>query len=108
MGMEFASWEAAEVFYNAYAKQVGFSIRRRDVRKSRGAELRMIKWVCAKERFRDNKWLNLSGRIRKPHLQTREGCQAMIRVNFNRTTRKWIVKDLESSHTHDLVLPKHT
>ncbi|CAN1801334.1 Protein FAR1-RELATED SEQUENCE 5 [Linum perenne] len=108
MDMEFASWEAAEVFYNAYAKQVGFSIRRRDVRKSRGGELRMVKWVCAKEGFRDNKWLNLLGRIRKPLPQTREGCQAMIRVNFNRTTGKWIVKDLESSHTHDLVLPKHT
>ncbi|CAN1294378.1 hypothetical protein LINPERPRIM_LOCUS22437, partial [Linum perenne] len=45
MDMEFASWEAAEVFYNAYAKQVGFSIRRRDVRKSRGGELRMVKWM---------------------------------------------------------------
>ncbi|CAN1241878.1 hypothetical protein LINPERPRIM_LOCUS5137 [Linum perenne] len=63
MDMELASWEAAAVFYNAYAKQVGFGIRRRDVRKSRGGEMRRVMWVCAKEGFRDSKWLNLSGCI---------------------------------------------
>ncbi|CAN1824194.1 Protein FAR1-RELATED SEQUENCE 5 [Linum perenne] len=108
MEMEFASWEAAEVFYNAYAKQVGFSIWRRDVQKSRGGEIRMVKWVCGKEGFRDPKWLGMLERIRKPRAQTREGCRAMLKVNLDRTTGKWIVKDLNSSHTHSLVLPKHT
>ncbi|CAN1781172.1 Protein SUPPRESSOR OF K(+) TRANSPORT GROWTH DEFECT 1 [Linum perenne] len=54
-GMEFGSWKDAEVFYNAYAKQVGFSIHKRDVRKSRGGEVVMVKWVCGKQGHRDPK-----------------------------------------------------
>ncbi|CAN1143526.1 Protein FAR1-RELATED SEQUENCE 5 [Linum perenne] len=96
-----------EVFYNAYAKQVGFSIRKRDVRKSRGGEVLMVKWVCGKEGHRDPKWYALHGRKRKPRPESREGCLAMIRVNFDPCTRKWIVKDFYSSHKHDLVPSKH-
>ncbi|CAN1143527.1 Protein FAR1-RELATED SEQUENCE 5 [Linum perenne] len=67
----------------------------------------MVKWVCGKEGHRDPKWYALHGRKRKPRPESREGCLAMIRVNFDPCTRKWIVKDFYSSHKHDLVPSKH-
>ncbi|CAN1239293.1 Protein FAR1-RELATED SEQUENCE 5 [Linum grandiflorum] len=107
MRMAFESWEDAGVFYNAYAKQVGFGIRIRDVQKSRDCKIRMVKWVCAKQGYRDNKWFSLRNRKRKPRPITRQGCRAMIQVNLDGCTGKWIVKLLQSSHTHVLLPSKH-
>ncbi|CAI0543979.1 unnamed protein product [Linum tenue] len=107
LGMVFDTLEGAELFYNAYAKQIGFSIRKRDSRQSRSGQMLMQKWVCSKEGYRQKKWINYAARIRKPRRLTRGGCEAMIRVNLDRDTEKWVVKSLVSAHNHKLVPSKY-
>ncbi|CAN0826618.1 Protein FAR1-RELATED SEQUENCE 5 [Linum grandiflorum] len=63
MRMAFESWEDAGVFYNAYAKQVGFGIRIRDVQKSRDCKIRMVKWIVTRmdRSLVPNLWLVSNG-----------------------------------------------
>ncbi|CAI0540760.1 unnamed protein product [Linum tenue] len=106
LALVFETLEDAEFFYNAYAKRVGFSIRKRDCQKSRDGEMLMQRWVCAKEGHRHQVWLDKSDRKRKPRRITRGGCEAEFRVNLDHDTWKWVVKKLISTHNHNLVSSK--
>ncbi|CAI0428786.1 unnamed protein product [Linum tenue] len=107
LAMVFDTLEGAELFYNAYAKKIGFGIRKRDSRQSRSGRMLMQKWVCSKEGYRQKKWINYAARIRKPRRLTRGGCEAMFRVNLDRDTGKSVVKSLVSAHNHKLVPSKY-
>ncbi|CAL1407495.1 unnamed protein product [Linum trigynum] len=106
LALVFETLEDAEFFYNAYAKRVGFSIRKRDCRKSRDGKMLMQRWVCAKEGHRHQVWLDKYDRKRKPRRITRGGCEAEFRVNLDHDTGKWVVKKLISTHNHNLVSSK--
>ena len=61
--MTFASEHAAYLFYNNYAKENGFSIRREKVKKAKGlfetGEIRYRRFRCSKAWQREAKYLNL-------------------------------------------------
>ncbi|KAL4596975.1 hypothetical protein ACB092_12G202300 [Castanea dentata] len=78
VGMEFESEEAAMMYYDAYAKRLGFIIRVGNCHRS-GREGSVIsqRFLCNKEGFRvnNNKTRNTrSLEVRKPRQITREGC----------------------------------
>jgi zinc finger SWIM domain-containing protein 3 len=68
-GMTFVSEEQAFEFYNKYAKQQGFSIRRERVKwlttKTGTQILRYRQFRCSRAGKREDKWFNLEDRQRR-------------------------------------------
>ncbi|KAI3461795.1 hypothetical protein Pfo_018458 [Paulownia fortunei] len=102
VGMEFDSEEAAKVFYDAYATQMGFIMRVDAFRRSmRDGNVVWRRLVCNKEGFR--KCRPKRSESRKPRAITREGCKAMIVVKKEKTG-KWVVMKFFKEHNHPLVV----
>ena len=47
--MEFNSIKEVEEFYNLFAKVIGFSVRKNDVKQDKNQNIVSRKWVCSKE-----------------------------------------------------------
>ncbi|XP_031498973.1 protein FAR1-RELATED SEQUENCE 5-like [Nymphaea colorata] len=94
VGMGFESEEAARIFYNEYAKCVGFSMRVDIVRRSRrDSQTIGQQFVCSEGGFHSRK---------RPIAW--EGCKAMIRLK-KEDSGKWVVTRFEKDHNHELVPP---
>ncbi|PSS09595.1 Protein FAR1-RELATED SEQUENCE like, partial [Actinidia chinensis var. chinensis] len=105
LGMEFESEEAAMVYYDAYAKRIGFVIRVGNChRSSRDGSVISRRFLCNKEGFRVNNKKVKRLEVRKPREITREGCKAMIMVRKEKSG-KWVVTKLETEHSHPLGIP---
>ncbi|KAK1568559.1 hypothetical protein Q3G72_025994 [Acer saccharum] len=105
VGMEFDSEEAAMVYYDLYAKRVGFIIRVGNCHRSnRGGPIVSRRFLCNKEGFRVNNRKTKSLEVRKPREVTREGCKAMIMVRKEKSG-KWVVAKVETEHSHPLGIP---
>jgi zinc finger SWIM domain-containing protein 3 len=65
--MTFASEEAAFMFYNKYAKDHGFSIRREKVKREKGpsGKIRYRRFRCSRAGKRESKYLTMDGRSRR-------------------------------------------
>lgn len=102
VGMEFESEEAAKVFYDAYATNMGFIMRVDAFRRSlRDGKVICRRLVCNKEGFRRVR--PRRSESRKPRAITREGCKAMIMVKREKTG-KWVVSRFVKEHNHPLVV----
>lgn len=102
VGMEFESEEAAMVYYDEYARRVGFIIRVGNChRSSHDGSIINRRFLCNKEGFRVNKKKTKRLEVRKPRAVTREGCKAMIMVRKEKSG-KWVVSKLETKHSHPL------
>ncbi|KAF6138023.1 hypothetical protein GIB67_042928, partial [Kingdonia uniflora] len=102
-GMVFDSEDAAKLFYDEYARRIGFIGRIVSSRRSeRDGSFISRKLACNKEGF------NLSSRkidrvrIRKRKSQ-REGCMAMMLVKRHKPG-KWVVTKFVQEHNHPLVI----
>ncbi|TXG49202.1 hypothetical protein EZV62_025077 [Acer yangbiense] len=102
LGREFSSLNEAEVFYEKYAKVIGFNVRKDDKRTDKHGSVTLRRWVCAKEGYRPQKLGQKRDRIRQPRALTREGCCAAFKVNHHNKKKKWIVKEFATDHTHVL------
>ncbi|KAF7128902.1 hypothetical protein RHSIM_Rhsim10G0158200 [Rhododendron simsii] len=103
-GMKFSSEDEAGKFYNAYAKAMGFGIRksRSKPQKNNDSYVRCRTWVCSREGKRQKKLLQWVDRIRHPRAETRIGCGAKFRVCKLSKTQKYIVTHFISEHNHPL------
>lgn len=110
LGMEFTSEEDARNFYNAYAKQTGFSIRVNSYyRSKKDNSIISREFCCSKEGFRRERCARRvdsgdDAKRRRARPITREGCKALMTVR-KRDDGKWYVAKLEKSHNHELVTP---
>ncbi|XP_021297802.1 protein FAR1-RELATED SEQUENCE 5-like [Herrania umbratica] len=110
LGMEFTSEDDARNFYNAYAKQTGFSIRVNSYyRSKKDNSIISREFCCSKEGFRrEKRSRNVDSgddtKKRRARPITREGCKALMTVR-RRDNGKWYVAKLEKSHNHELVTP---
>lgn len=110
VNMEFASEDDARNFYNAYAKQTGFSIRVNSYyRSKKDNSIISREFCCSKEGYRREKRAkkiesNDELKRRRARAITREGCKALMTVR-RRENGKWYVAKLEKSHNHELVTP---
>ena len=64
VGKEFVSIVAAENFYQKYAYITGFSVRKDELRRDKHDLITLRRWVCSKEGYRAQKYINLAVRIR--------------------------------------------
>ncbi|PIA62992.1 hypothetical protein AQUCO_00200779v1 [Aquilegia coerulea] len=110
LDMEFSSEEDAKNFYNAYAKQTGFSIRVNSYyRSKKDNSIISREFCCSKEGFRRGKRARKldssdESKIRRARAITREGCKALMTVR-RKDCGKWYVAKLEKNHNHELVAP---
>ncbi|XAR61496.1 hypothetical protein NMG60_11015938 [Bertholletia excelsa] len=101
-GMEFDSEQAARIFYNSYARRVGFSTRVSVYQRSRrDGSIICRQIVCSREGFRREGGENKSKRRRTI---TRVGCKAQMTVK-KQVSGKWAVTKLVKEHNHELVPP---
>lgn len=98
-GMEFESEQSARVFYNSYARRLGFSTRLSSYNRSRhdGSVIcRQI--VCHRQGFRRPP----KSEVHRHRTITRVGCKAEI--NFRRQpSGRWVVIKFVREHNHELV-----
>ncbi|XP_008368439.2 protein FAR1-RELATED SEQUENCE 5-like [Malus domestica] len=109
LGMEFTSEDDARNFYNAYAKQTGFSIRVNSYyRSKKDNSIISREFCCSKEGFRREKNAKRDSgedvKRRRARAITREGCKALMTVR-KRENGRWYVVKLEKDHNHELVTP---
>ncbi|KAA8528864.1 hypothetical protein F0562_036219 [Nyssa sinensis] len=101
-GMEFDSEQAARIFYNSYARRIGFSTRVSVYQRSRrDGSIICRQIVCSREGFRRKGGENKSKRQRTV---TRVGCKAQMTVK-KQSSGKWAVTKLVKEHNHELVPP---
>ncbi|KAF5187948.1 Far1-related sequence 5-like [Thalictrum thalictroides] len=104
LGLQFGSQDEAYEFYNAYAKEKGFSIRKSRIERSR-IDHSMISrlYVCANQGLRSTKDKRYEGKIVRPRQETRLDCRAAMFIK--RRSGKWVVERFHKEHNHDLVDP---
>lgn len=103
VGMEFESEDDAYVFYNRYAKVVGFSVRKDFLNKSKvNGTVVSRRFTCFKEGYRrkDKRDIN----VKKPRKQTRTGCLAQMTIS-RQPNGKYRVIHFEAKHNHEGVGP---
>lgn len=103
VGMEFESEDDAYVFYNRYAKMVGFSVRKDFLNKSKvNGTVVSRRFTCFKEGYRrkDKRDVN----VKKPRKQTRTGCLAQMTIS-RQPNGKYCVIHFEAKHNHEGVGP---
>ena len=101
-GLKFSSLDDGGEFYNTYAKLVGFSIRKDEIKRNKNNIVTSRRWVCAKEglQIRKNE-ANLNCMRERPI--TRSGCKAAFRIRFEQKLGEWVVGEFKREHNHDLV-----
>ncbi|KAK4285025.1 hypothetical protein QN277_001776 [Acacia crassicarpa] len=102
-GMEFESEDAAKIFYDEYARRVGFVMRVMSCRRSeRDGRILARRLGCNKE----GHCVSIRGKfgpVRKQRPSTREGCKAMIHVKYNKSG-KWAITKFVKDHNHPLIV----
>lgn len=102
-GMEFESEDAAKIFYDEYARHVGFVMRVMSCRRSeRDGRILARRLGCNKE----GRCVSIQGNfgsIRKPRASTREGCKAMIHIKYDQSG-KWVITKFVKDHNHPLII----
>ena len=107
MAKKFPCEEAAYVFYNSYAKDRGFSIRRERVKKGKGSSgvVRLRRFVCSRHGKRQAKFLTMEGRTRRLRPESRCNCKAEFIVTLDRSSGDWVVSRFVDQHNHILARP---
>uniref|UniRef100_A0ACD5XCJ2 Uncharacterized protein n=1 Tax=Avena sativa TaxID=4498 RepID=A0ACD5XCJ2_AVESA len=105
--LTFCSKAAAYVFYNSYARDQGFSIRKGRSKISKHASQDVVRrtFVCSREGKRLKKYLPLEGRKYRPRAESRCGCTTQLTVKLDRSTGVWRVRNFDDSHNHLLARP---
>ena len=99
----FASEDDGFKFYNSYALEKGFSVRKSYVEwDESNQEIILRKLVCSREGSREEKHMKREDRKRRPRNLTRVGCQAKLVIARLNETGRWFVKDFIDEHNHPL------
>ncbi|KAH9802306.1 protein FAR1-RELATED SEQUENCE [Citrus sinensis] len=103
LGSHFDSVEDAELWYNNYARMLGFGVRKDDMRRGKkSGRITIRRWVCHFEGVRDERQSQNCSRVREPRPITRTGCRASFRVNYDDSVGKYIAKEFRPEHNHHL------
>ncbi|KAJ4783065.1 Protein FAR1-RELATED SEQUENCE 5 [Rhynchospora pubera] len=104
VGMEFQSEDKAYEFYNRYAGQVGFSVRKSSSDKSSENVTRSRTFVCSREGFRKEK---KGKEVKKPRPETRIGCLARMTIKIT-PKGTYRVTEFLPDHNHQPAPPSTT
>ncbi|XP_058751298.1 protein FAR1-RELATED SEQUENCE 5-like [Vicia villosa] len=101
LGMGFDSEEHAYEFYNSYAAQVGFSVRKDYVNRSKvDGAVASRRFTCFREGFRQKEKRVTNGK--RPRKDTRIGCLAQLIIS-RQPDGKYHITHFEEKHKHELV-----
>ncbi|XP_043720901.1 protein FAR1-RELATED SEQUENCE 5-like [Telopea speciosissima] len=111
IGKYFANANAAYEFYNNYARNMGFSVRKSKVERSRkrkegmdvDGDVLSRMYVCSREGFKDCKDKRQEGKDVTRRADSRVGCPARLRVKS--IEGGLVVDQFISAHNHSLVEP---
>ncbi|KAF6174206.1 hypothetical protein GIB67_033738 [Kingdonia uniflora] len=104
-GMEFDSEEACRIFYNSYARRIGFSIRASTYHRSRrDGSIICRQIVCSRQGFHHERDRGSKNKQKRPRAPERVGCKAMFVVK-KQDNGRWVVSKLLKEHNHELVPP---
>jgi zinc finger SWIM domain-containing protein 3 len=96
VGMIFESEKNAYEIYNTYAGQIGFSIRKSDIKRRVDKTIYSKLMVCSSQGF---------GETSSSQDTTRTGCNARIQFSVSREGI-WTVHKIETRHNHYLASPR--
>ncbi|XP_062028851.1 protein FAR1-RELATED SEQUENCE 5-like [Rosa rugosa] len=106
LGKEFKSVEEAEIFYFAYAKAMGFDVRKDDKYVSaRMGRVTIRQLVCSAQGKRREEYMNNSNKVRMPKKLTRCNCPCLFKVRYFKKNNSYVVVDFKTNHSHDLAQP---
>ncbi|XP_062080262.1 protein FAR1-RELATED SEQUENCE 9-like [Humulus lupulus] len=91
-----------ELFYEIYAKWMGFGKRSDDVKRRNGV-VPMRMWVCTREGYRWSEYVNMPNHKKRSRPITRSGCQAALRVVHMKDNDLWLAKEFSHEHNHEMV-----
>ncbi|EEE58378.1 hypothetical protein OsJ_09530 [Oryza sativa Japonica Group] len=98
--MKFSSEDEGFAFYNQYAKEKGFSVRKDYSRRDRFSGLIFHKrFTCSREGFRKEVYMDYSGRTREPRALTHCGCNAHFEIKLDEIKGHWYVTRYGSIYT---------
>ncbi|KAM6587621.1 hypothetical protein CsatA_010226 [Cannabis sativa] len=100
LGKKLESIEKWDIFFRTYARYTGFSVRNEDVRRVDNI-ITMRKWVCSKEGYRREKFINMQDRQRTTKPITRNGCKVALRAVHTKDETSYIAKEFVSQHNHE-------
>ncbi|XP_066341426.1 protein FAR1-RELATED SEQUENCE 5-like [Miscanthus floridulus] len=93
-------------FYNNYAYEKGFSVRKEYCKWDNGHNAKTLrKFVCSCEGFRAEKEVRREIKKRRPQNITRCGCCAQLVIAQDPNTGQWYVKDFIDEHNHPMTEP---
>ncbi|XP_052196221.1 protein FAR1-RELATED SEQUENCE 5-like [Diospyros lotus] len=103
LGMGFDSEDHAYEFYNSYAGQVGFSVRKDYVNRSKvDGAVASRRFTCFREGFRQKD--KRDSNLKRPRKETRIGCLAQL-IIARQPDGKYRITHFEENHNHELVPP---
>jgi zinc finger SWIM domain-containing protein 3 len=107
MEKTFVSEAAAYTFYNGYARQEGFSVRKFKFKETKGANkiVRRRRFVCSREGKRNSKFLTMDNRTRRLRPLSRCNCKAELDVKLDRGSGVWRVAKFVYKHSHKCAEP---
>ncbi|XP_073363086.1 protein FAR1-RELATED SEQUENCE 5-like, partial [Aegilops tauschii subsp. strangulata] len=107
MRKTFRSLGEAYIFYNQYAYERGFSVRKDSLKYSKGPEgtMRLRKYLCARAGKRQAKLCTMEGRTRRLRGETRCFCDAHITLKLDKERGVWYVSSFSDDHSHVLARP---
>ena len=107
MRKTFKSLGEAYIFYNQYAYERGFSVRKDSLKYSKGPEgtKRLRKYLCARAGKRQAKLCTMEGRTRRLRGETRCFCDAHITLKLDKERDVWYVSSFNDDHSHVLARP---
>lgn len=101
LGLGFDSEEHAYEFYNSYAAQIGFSVRKDYVNRSKvDGAVASRRFTCFREGFRQKE--KRVTNIKRPRKDTRIGCLAQLIIS-RQQDGKYHITHFEEKHNHELV-----
>ncbi|KAI6684698.1 hypothetical protein NL676_030611 [Syzygium grande] len=96
MGMEFSSVEAVYNFYNIYANQSGFKVRKGKAEYNKNKEMKSKYFLCTRQGLKSQKQIDKPTRYKKPN--TRTDCRA--RIKCVRDDGTWKISEVFLDHNH--------
>ncbi|XP_020080142.1 protein FAR1-RELATED SEQUENCE 5-like [Ananas comosus] len=102
----FLSENDGYVFFNKYAKEKGFSIRKDCLKHDvESGVIFYRRFVCSRAGLRNLIHMNRINRKRKERPLTRCECPVQFSIQFDATTNRWFVHNFVDEHNHDFAGP---
>ncbi|GMY19671.1 protein FAR1-RELATED SEQUENCE 9-like [Fagus crenata] len=98
IGMSFSCEQEAYKFYQKYAIEMGFKVRKGKVQRLSNGSLRKRYFYCSEEGFRSKK--APTKKTTYTRKETRTGCNAKIQITFE--NERCLISEFISDHNHDL------